>query len=266
MDETNKNSYGTLVDGLNFTVNEVGVSYAREVVNGNNVEYVSGVTIQGGQPITSFDFYGKLNGLVESFGYKNNDGEISGSYQRMLSDLDKLANAFAGEFNRIHESGKQYNSDLNAPPFFMDITSAKTIKLNADIFANPGLIAAAKNGNSAGDGSNALELAAIMNKQVSEFGNQGSVAGITGNLDSFYEGLIGAMAVESQEAQRLNKNSEVLITAVENNRQAVSGVSLDEEMTNMIKFQHAYNASARNITVIDEMLDRIINGLGTGGR
>ncbi|WP_163071051.1 flagellar basal body rod C-terminal domain-containing protein, partial [Priestia flexa] len=40
----------------------------------------------------------------------------------------------------------------------------------------------------------------------------------------------------------------------------------DEEMSNMIQFQHAYNASARMVTMIDEMLDRIINGLGTGGR
>ena len=47
---------------------------------------------------------------------------------------------------------------------------------------------------------------------------------------------------------------------------SVSGVSLDEEMTDMIKFQHAYNASARMITLQDEMLDKIINGMGTVGR
>jgi flagellar hook-associated protein 1 FlgK len=53
---------------------------------------------------------------------------------------------------------------------------------------------------------------------------------------------------------------------VEQRRQSTSAVSLDEEMTNMIQFQHAYNASARMVTMIDEMLDKIVNGLGTGGR
>ena len=74
------------------------------------------------------------------------------------------------------------------------------------------------------------------------------------------------MAVQSQEANRMTMNGQALQQAVENKRQSVSSVSLDEEMTNMIQFQHAYNASARMITLQDEMLDKIINGMGTGGR
>lgn len=74
------------------------------------------------------------------------------------------------------------------------------------------------------------------------------------------------MGVDSQEANRMSKNSAVLRDSVENRRQSVSAVSLDEEMTNMIKFQHAYNGSARMITVLDEMLDKIINGMGVVGR
>jgi flagellar hook-associated protein 1 len=57
-----------------------------------------------------------------------------------------------------------------------------------------------------------------------------------------------------------------LLNAVEERRQSVSGVSLDEEMANMVQFQHAYNASARMITVMDEVLDRIINHMGHVGR
>jgi flagellar hook-associated protein 1 len=78
--------------------------------------------------------------------------------------------------------------------------------------------------------------------------------------------VIGKMAVESQESVRLASNSGVLRGAVDERRMSVSGVSLDEEMTDMIKFQHAYNASARMITLQDEMLDKIINGMGTVGR
>lgn len=46
----------------------------------------------------------------------------------------------------------------------------------------------------------------------------------------------------------------------------MSAVSLDEEMTNMIQFQHAYNAAARMVTLQDELLDKVINGMGVGGR
>lgn len=53
---------------------------------------------------------------------------------------------------------------------------------------------------------------------------------------------------------------------METRRQSVSGVSLDEEMSNMIKFQHAYNASARFMTTYDELLDKLINSTGTVGR
>ena len=53
---------------------------------------------------------------------------------------------------------------------------------------------------------------------------------------------------------------------MENRRASISSVSLDEEMTDMIKFQQAYNASARMITAVDETLDRIINGMGRVGQ
>jgi len=63
----------------------------------------------------------------------------------------------------------------------------------------------------------------------------------------------------------MEKNSETLVGTVENQRQSVSGVSIDEEMSNIVKFQHAYSASARVMTSMDEMLDKIINGMGRVG-
>lgn len=78
--------------------------------------------------------------------------------------------------------------------------------------------------------------------------------------------MVGELGVQAQEANRLKNNSEVLKNSVNANRQSVSGVSLDEEMSNLIQFQHAYNAAARSMTVVDEMLDRIINQMGVVGR
>jgi len=71
--------------------------------------------------------------------------------------------------------------------------------------------------------------------------------------------------VDGEEALRLAATSESQRLTVSNSRDAVSSVSLDEEMTNMITFQQAYNANARMITVVDETLDKIINGMGRVG-
>ncbi|WP_373230869.1 flagellar hook-associated protein FlgK [Cohnella sp.] len=82
-----------------------------------------------------------------------------------------------------------------------------------------------------------------------------------GTVNDFFRSLVGQLGIQSQEAQRQADNSKIVIDQVESRRQSVSGVSLDEEMTNMIKYQHAYNAAARFMTTIDECLDKIINGL-----
>lgn len=84
--------------------------------------------------------------------------------------------------------------------------------------------------------------------------------------DDYWRSLAASVGVKSQEADRMVTNQTNLLSELENKRQNLSGVSLDEEMTNMIKFQQAYNAAARHITAIDELLDVLINRLGVVGR
>ena len=74
------------------------------------------------------------------------------------------------------------------------------------------------------------------------------------------------MAVKASQNGNLAKSTFALLSSSDQRRQSVSAVSLDEEMTMMIQYQHAYNAAARNITAVDEMLDKIINGMGVVGR
>jgi flagellar hook-associated protein 1 FlgK len=94
----------------------------------------------------------------------------------------------------------------------------------------------------------------------------GTVVLKEGTLDEFFRAVVGQLGVQGQEAERQNANQKVLVEQVEARRQSVSGVSMDEEMANMIKFQHAYNAAARAMTVYDEALDKVINSMGIVGR
>ncbi len=84
-------------------------------------------------------------------------------------------------------------------------------------------------------------------------------------IDAYFRSVVGQLGVQAAEATRMQANQQIIVEQVDSRRQSVSGVSLDEEMSNMIKFQHAYNAAARNMTMIDEMLDKVINGMGRVG-
>jgi len=88
----------------------------------------------------------------------------------------------------------------------------------------------------------------------------------SGTLDDYFRAVISELGTRSSNSSRNLQNQQDLVDNVEVQRQSVSGVSLDEEMADVIKFQHAYNAAARNMTVIDEMLDRVINQMGIVGR
>lgn len=246
---------------------------------------------------------GKLASLIESYGHVNatdsNNGQgtvtvpstitVEGYYPKMLSDLDRLSSTFIEVFNTVHKAGHPLDyaglTDLNNDGTVdgedfkefnvFEIVDGK-VKVNQSIVDNPTLLAASSVENEEGNGKWAIELANLqyisldaggfdikVDGETTSFNNLPSLDGAT--FQSFYEGLIGQLGVDGQEANRLQYNTETIRLTVENNRASMSSVSLDEEMTNMISFQQAYNANARMITVIDETLDKIINGMGRVG-
>lgn len=80
-------------------------------------------------------------------------------------------------------------------------------------------------------------------------------------VDSYFKDAISKLGVDSDQAQRMVKNQGALLAQLETRRESTSGVSLDEEMTNMIQFQRSYEANAKMISVIDQLLDVVVNGL-----
>lgn len=88
-------------------------------------------------------------------------------------------------------------------------------------------------------------------------------------LESFNEYLgsvVAELGVEGETAMKVKGNTEVMRKEIDGERERVKGVSLDEEMANMIKYQHAFSAAARVMTAIDEMVGRVIDRLGVVGR
>jgi flagellar hook-associated protein 1 FlgK len=119
----------------------------------------------------------------------------------------------------------------------------------------------------AGNNSLALLMAGLKNAKFDfDPANTGQTVLNGGTMDEFFRAIVGEIGVQTQEAERQTDNQQLLVDQVEARRQSISGVSLDEEMANMIKFQHAYNAAARALTTFDELLDKLINGTGVVGR
>ncbi|MFI2857109.1 flagellar hook-associated protein FlgK [Paenibacillus sp. JSM ZJ436] len=170
-------------------------------------------------------------------------------------------------FNGLHQLG--YTMDGAAdpgPPFFAG-TGAGDIALNPEIASNPDKIATSMRldvttGNVV-RGNNTL-ASLLANLKISKFTLPGSNNEAT--VDALFSSMVGQLGVRGQEANRQTENASFLTTQVNNNRQSVSGVSLDEEMGNMIKFQHAYSAAARFMTTFDQLLDKLINSTGVVGR
>ena len=80
-------------------------------------------------------------------------------------------------------------------------------------------------------------------------------------MDAYFKDIIDRLGVQAQEASRQVLNQETMLNELENSRLSVSGVSLDEEMANLIQYQHAYSANAKMVSTLDELLDVVINGL-----
>ena len=109
--------------------------------------------------------------------------------------------------------------------------------------------------NGIGDGTNALRLARL--RHINGMVDQSTT------FNDFLVSLISKIGTQGEEAEDRVRSQETLLTNLQNLRQSVSGVNMDEEMANMVAFQHGYNASARVISMIDRMLETIIN-LGRG--
>ncbi|MBS4223193.1 flagellar hook-associated protein FlgK [Lederbergia citrea] len=267
--ETNTVNYG----GNSLSIAEGGRTVSIVMADGTKRPLIEADNrdrpIAAGEMLNLGEGKGKLAALIYAYG---DDADGSGLYPGILDSLDKFAFTYAQVFNEIHSGGFDLKGQPGKPFFDGMGTDYKGAAGKIKV-ANlvPSDVAASLIPNENGNGQNALRLGNIKDLVITNstltIGDEVLDLKIeSGTLQSFYEGVIGEMAVKGQQANRLRHNTEVLLNSVDNNRRSISEVSLDEEFSNLIQFQHAYSASARMINVVDEMLDKIINGMGHVGR
>ncbi|MCB4203378.1 flagellar hook-associated protein FlgK [Deferribacterales bacterium Es71-Z0220] len=135
-------------------------------------------------------------------------------------------------------------------------SGASDIAVNDFLATNPNFIATAKS-TAPGDNSNALELSNLKFSKL-----------VNGNysIDEFYSVFTTTIAADKNQVNTFYDSKKQSVDQFTMKLEQIKGVSIDEEFTNLIKFQKAYEANARFITAVDQMIDKLINGVGLVGR
>lgn len=189
-------------------------------------------------------------------------GVTSGRYYGLLqlqntilpshyNTFNTMVAALISEVNTQHTAGFDLAGVAGTP--LLGGTGANDISV---AISNPSLLALASTAGSPGLGDNALDLAGLRDKP-------NTVGGM--NLMGAYGSFISTLGTAVQDAKRSVTVQTQLADQVRDRRDTVSAVSLDEEMSNLIRFQTAYQASARAVTAIDELLNTLVNRTGRAG-
>lgn len=171
-----------------------------------------------------------------------------------MVELNGVAASLVSGVNGLHVTGQGLDPVADTGLNFFDPAgvTALTLSLSADVAGQPSRIALAAAGSGVLDVSIAQQMAAL--------------AGSATGPDSAYQQMVGRIGVATQTAARRETIQESVIQSADDARLSVSGVSLDEELTSLVQSQRAYEASARVLTTVDQMLDVLINRTGVVGR
>lgn len=187
----------------------------------------------------------------------------------LTATLDTFARVFAEEMNAIHYSGYGTgdSQEITGTAFFNPLTgvtgAASSLAINDELLQDISLMAGAGgdgtgHSNGIGDGSNAVRLIGVRSARIYE--------NSSATMEDFYSSFIAELGSRSSQARVMEDNQETLLSQISNQRQTISGVNIDEEMMDLITYQQSYSAIARYVTVLDEMMNTIINGMGIVGR
>lgn len=164
-------------------------------------------------------------------------------------------------FDRYDSGTGEYNEEVSTNGY--SLYSAGNLEINAAVLEDYDKIALSANLGYDGDNS---VVAEILRKWDENFGSL--EPGTTGqsNFIDYYRGFVGNLGNLGFIATQQMENQDLMATQIDNQRNMLMGVSSDEELGNMMKYQHAYNAASRVVTVVDQMIEQVVTSLGLVGR
>lgn len=257
-----------LLDERDRLVNELSSKVNISVKEGSNNSVnisVNGVQLVSG--VESLDLetsytqtLGVYKAVVHIPGFEKEleglSGEV-GALQDMVNrfvpqyieDLNTLTRAVAGGVNELHAAGANLDDITGLNFFDFAEGGAGAIKVAPEILADAGLIATRTPGSGSGNNDTVNAISAL---QSSNLLNGNTAAG-------YFSDMMSGLGNQLQES-RIAENSQQLITGeLLSQRDSISGVSLDEEMTRLVQYEQSYEAAARLVRTVDEMMDTLLS-------
>ncbi len=181
---------------------------------------------------------GKLQGLMNS-----RDIHIKDVRDR----LDQLAANVIDQVNSLHTQGR---TSISSGQSFFSGDSMHTIEVNPTLTDNPNMVAT---GTTTAEGDNTIALA------IAELANGGSGGVGTQSVGDEYRAMLTVVASKRNSFEFMVENQQNVVAALETKMASISGVSLDEEGANMVRYQNSYNAAAKIITTVQTLYDTLLN-------
>lgn len=196
---------------------------------------------------------GSINWPI-SGGYLKGQFDGLGDVASYMTQLDNLANTLRSQVNSLHTSGVT-NSGAVGGFFFSDnattpILGAANLYVDSSLDANPALLVTGTT-SAAGDGTIATAMSKLRDQSVAGLGSQ--------TTREYFSALLSTVGRDIATAQNDRDTAYALGEQVESQIQDVSGVNLDDELANLQQFQRSYQASAKVLSMMDEMLGDLIN-------
>ncbi|MFP3904332.1 MAG: flagellar hook-associated protein FlgK [Armatimonadota bacterium] len=175
------------------------------------------------------------------------DGEVV----TYMARLDTLAQTLADEINALHSAGFDLRGDAGDNFFEYDPDApASSLNVLSAVADDPHSIAASADSAAPGDGSNAFA--------ISQIRAQGLFASGEFNVSEFYAGLIGQIGSDAKAAAEMVQARESVVNNLSAHYESLSGVNLDEEAANLLRYQQIYNAATRLVNVSVKMMDALL--------
>jgi flagellar hook-associated protein 1 len=216
----------------------IGAEYSRLQVEESNEGFRIKVA---GNDVTTQMKGGRLSAYIEL------DNTTLPGY---LAALNTLAQSIADQVNAVHKEGVGLDGVTTGLDFFA-YDPANAARSLAVVLTNAELVAAGSAGSGPADGTFAQKVADLRDQPIAELGNS--------TFSGYYSELIFQIGLDSRYVNDSLASQDRIILQLQNQRDSVSGVSLDEEAISLIEYQRAYQASSRFIMVVNQLLDETMN-------
>lgn len=228
---------GSVMVSVGGTViaSRAGAVTLNSAIVGNRIKIYAGNSTQE-TPMLS----GELGGVLEAYNTTLPD---------YLTKLDQAAKALIDRVNALHVAGFGLDKPPSTGNNFFTGTSAENIDIDPAVANNTNNIAASLDGK---PGNNEIALA------IANVRNEALLNGNTTSIPQLYNTFVSTVGTAITATDNTMRNQELILTQLENQRTAVSGVSIDEEMTNLIKYQRSFDAAAKVVAAVDDLFRTII--------